>query len=48
MEISLPVGTSDEGEIVFDTVRFDAVIKRNLVASLRGLLEAMEKTLPQG
>jgi hypothetical protein len=45
MEISLPVGT-EGGEIVFATVRFSAGIKRNLVASLRALLEAMEKTLP--
>jgi hypothetical protein len=47
MEISLPVGTADNGEIVFATVRFSAGIKRNLVASLRVLLEAMEKTLPE-
>jgi hypothetical protein len=45
MEISLPVGTED-GEIVFATVKFSAGIKRNLVVSLRSLLEAMEKTLP--
>ena len=45
-EISLPVGTSDDGEIVFAHVRFDSGIKRNLIASLRALLEAMEKTLP--
>ncbi len=45
-EISLPVGTSDDGEIVFAHVRFDSGIKRNLIASLRSLLEAMEKTLP--
>jgi hypothetical protein len=43
--ISLPVGT-EGGEIVFATVRFSAGIKRNLVASLRSLLEAMEKGLP--
>lgn len=48
MEISLPVGTSGDGEIVFATVRFSSGIKRNLVASLRALLEAMEKTLPDG
>jgi len=47
MEISLPVGTAEDGEIVFATVRFSAGIKRNLVASLRALLEAMEKTLPE-
>lgn len=44
--ISLPVGISESGEIVFAHVRFDSGIKRNLVASLRGLLEVMEKTLP--
>ncbi len=45
-EISLPVGTSEDGEVVFAHVRFDSGIKRNLIASLRMLLEAMEKTLP--
>ncbi len=45
-EISLPVGIGSDGEVVFAHVRFDSGIKRNLVASLRALLEAMEKTLP--
>ena len=44
-EISLPVGTED-GEVVFAHVRFDGGIKKSLVATLRSLLEAMEKSLP--
>jgi len=45
-EISLPVGISEDGEVIFAHVRFDGGIKKNLIANLRGLLEAMEKPLP--
>lgn len=43
--ISLPVG-NEEGKVVFAHVRFDAALKKEWLASLRTLLEAMEKTLP--
>jgi hypothetical protein len=45
-EISLPVGMSDSGDVIFAHVRFDGGIKKNLLTNLRALLEAMEKPLP--
>lgn len=44
-EISLPVGMSEDGEVVFAHLRFDGGIKKSLLANLRALLEAMEKPL---
>ena len=45
-EISLPVGMSEDGGVIFAHVRFDGGIKKQLIANLRALLEAMEKPLP--
>jgi hypothetical protein len=45
-EISLPVSISPEGEVVFAHLRFDSNLRKEFLTNLRGLLEAMEKTLP--
>lgn len=44
-EISLPVGMGEDGQPIFAHVRFDAPLKKEMLASLRGLLDAVEKTL---
>jgi hypothetical protein len=44
-EISMPVGVSEEGQVISAHVRFDAPLKKDFLASLRGLLEALEKGL---
>lgn len=43
--ISLPVG-NEGGKAIFAHVRFDGALRKEWFSSLRGLLEAMEKTLP--
>jgi hypothetical protein len=45
-EISLPVGVSSEGQVVFAHIRFDSPLKKELLVTLRSLLEAMEKAIP--
>jgi len=44
-EISLPVGVTEDGQPVFAHVRFDAPLKKEMLSSLRVLLDAVEKTL---
>ena len=44
-EISLPVGVTADGQAVFAHVRFDAPLKKEMLSSLRALLDAVEKTL---
>jgi hypothetical protein len=44
-EISLPVGITQEGQAIFAHVRFDAPLKKEMLISLKHLLEAVEKTL---
>jgi hypothetical protein len=45
-EISLPVGVSETGDVIFAHIRFDGGVKKGLLSNLRTLLEAMEKPLP--
>lgn len=45
-EISTPVGTQSDGEVVFAHVRFDAGIRKDFVLSLKKYLEYLETTLP--
>jgi hypothetical protein len=44
-EISFPVGLNEEGQPIFAHLRFDAPLKKEMLASLRTLLEAIERTL---
>ena len=44
-EISLPVGMSEEGNAIFAHVRFDAPLKKEMLVSLKQLLDVLEKTL---
>jgi hypothetical protein len=44
-EISLPVGITEEGQAIFAHVRFDAPLKKEMLVSLKHLLDAVEKTL---
>lgn len=44
-EISMPVGVSEEGQVIFAHVRFDAPLKKEFLESLRSLLQALEKGL---
>jgi hypothetical protein len=41
-QISTPVGTDDDGQMIFAHVRFDAAIKREYVSSLKKYLEFLE------
>ena len=44
-EISMPVGFSEEGQVVFAHLRFDAPLKKEFLVSLGKLLQALEKGL---
>lgn len=44
-EVSVPVGVTEEGQPIFAHVRFDAPLKKGMLASLKQLLEALEKNL---
>lgn len=44
-EISMPIGFSEEGQVVFARLHFDAPLKKEFLVSLRNLLEAIEKEL---
>jgi hypothetical protein len=44
-EISLPVGVTEDGQVIFAHVRFDAPLKRGMLASLKQLLDALEKNI---
>jgi hypothetical protein len=44
-EISVPVGTNEEGKPIFAHVRFDAPLKKGMLASLKQLLDVLEKNV---
>jgi hypothetical protein len=44
-EISLPIGVTDEGQVIFAHVRFDAPLKKGMLTSLKQLLDALEKNI---
>ncbi|MEX2304340.1 MAG: hypothetical protein WD733_25580 [Bryobacterales bacterium] len=45
-EISVPVGFTDDGQIVFAHVRFDGPLSKAVLESLKSTLESLGKNLP--
>lgn len=45
-EISVPVGVTEEGQIIFAHVRFDGPLSKPLLESLKTTLDSLGKNLP--